>query len=363
MRLAKDILDLVEDMVDQGFVSKTKHPTYDIWTYKYTKECQFMQMWNDATKMCRGLVLDSEGNVVAFPMKKFFNYEELEPEEAKKIMTPPFQVTQKVDGSLGILMQYNNEYIVSTQGSFVSEQAKWATKMVNTVYKEKVELLDLDHYTYLFEIVYPENRIVVDYGDRAELSFLAKIDKETGEDIMLKREEFEKMAPFSHPEVYDDFSSKTFEELKELNWDNAEGFVVHSKYGRLKIKFEKYIELHKTVTNLNEKTVWEAMMEDKVEELRANVPEETLAWVDEVRDRIREDWYEIVSRVAIEHDLIIDKLGEDVSQKDFALEVLANYKHDSGYLFAVHAGKDIVRDVLKSLKPKIVPYRRDEDGE
>lgn len=358
MKLGKDILELIEKMVALDYISKVKHPLYDLWIYKYTSKSQYELVWNEATSMCRGLVLDGDGNVIARPMKKFFNYEEIPVEQAMEIMSVPFQVTQKVDGSLGVLMKYNDEFIVATPGAFTSEQALFATRLVNTKYLEKVRSLDIDRYTYLFEVLYPENRIIVNYGDTVGLVFLAKIDKETGEDVMLSRKDFESMSPFMMPEVYDNFSSFSYKDLKSLNWSNAEGFVVHSEKGRLKIKFEKYITLHRLLSHLSEKTVWESMLNGTFYSLRKDVPEEILPWYDSVKCKFENEVAEVVKRVDSEYAEIINNLSETSSQKEFALAVLRKYKSDSGFLFQKHKGVVIDNAVLKSLKPKVEPFRK-----
>jgi RNA ligase len=55
-----------------------------------------------------------------------------------------------MDGSLGIAFYYKGDWIVATRGSFVSEQATKATKMLK---KYPIEHLDKNN-TYLFEIIY-----------------------------------------------------------------------------------------------------------------------------------------------------------------------------------------------------------------
>lgn len=350
MKLEKHILELIDEMVSLDYISKVKHPNYDLWIYKYTSKSQYESMWNVSTKMCRGLVLDSEGTVIARPMEKFFNYEELQREQAERIMSMPFQVTQKVDGSLGILVKYNNEFMVATPGSFTSEQAVFATRLVNTTYLDKIRSLDTDRFTYLFEILYPENRIIVNYGDTAGLVFLAKIDKETGEDIMLSKKDFESMNPFMMPEIYENFSSFSYNDLKALNWKNAEGFVVHSKNGRLKIKFENYIVLHRIFSRLSEKTIWEAMLNGTFYSLRKNVPEEILPWYDSVKEKIDKEVAEIVERIDSEYAEIMSSLPEQANQKDFAMVVLKKYKSDSSFLFLKHKGTAIENAVLKTLE-------------
>jgi RNA ligase len=104
--------------------------------------------------MCRGLVTDDKGNIVARPFKKFFNME-----EGKHTPTSDFEVYDKMDGSLGIFFYYEGGWVMATRGSFTSDQA---VKGYEMMFKYDFANLHKD-YTYLFEIIYDQNRIVVKY--------------------------------------------------------------------------------------------------------------------------------------------------------------------------------------------------------
>ena len=92
----------------------------------------------------------------------------------------PFEVYEKLDGSLGILYWLGDEPYIATRGSFESPQAQIATELLRAY-----DLSGLDRRrTYLFEIIYPENRIVVNYDDRRELVLLAIIDTATGREFL-----------------------------------------------------------------------------------------------------------------------------------------------------------------------------------
>lgn len=75
-------------------------------------------MWNHATLTCRGLIADSEGTILARPSTKFFNLEQVE-----QLPDEPFEVYEKLDGSLGILYWLDDEPYISTRGSFESPQS------------------------------------------------------------------------------------------------------------------------------------------------------------------------------------------------------------------------------------------------
>ncbi len=67
-------------------------------------------------------------------------------------------------------------------GPSPAEQALRANAMLQTKYASALARLSPDK-TYLFEIIYPENRIVVNYGDVEELVLLAIIDNATALDL------------------------------------------------------------------------------------------------------------------------------------------------------------------------------------
>lgn len=121
--------------------------------------------------------MDGSGNVVARPFQKFFNYEELQPSDIPTDL--PFEIFEKMDGSLGILYWIGDEPFIATRGSFSSDQAIHASSLVNKRFRELgISKRDLiPNATYLFEIIYPENRIVVDYGSDDTLFLLAILNQ------------------------------------------------------------------------------------------------------------------------------------------------------------------------------------------
>jgi len=94
-------IDLLKQMVAEGYVITQKHPTLDINVYNYTRKCMFDRVWNEVTLVCRGLILDSNYNLVSLPISKFFNIEELQSDTIEeKINGKKFKVYNKLDGCL-----------------------------------------------------------------------------------------------------------------------------------------------------------------------------------------------------------------------------------------------------------------------
>ena len=150
-------------LVDEGYIFMNKHEKFDLWICKYTRTTVLNGVWNDLTMMCRGLVIDADYNIVARPFRKFFNFEEITDKSVIPVNLP-FEIYDKLDGSLGILyfgpdgMPY-----IATQGSFSSEQAQHANKVLYERYSGVFPLLDRSK-TYLFEIIYPEDLHIVTYN-------------------------------------------------------------------------------------------------------------------------------------------------------------------------------------------------------
>ena len=73
------------------------------------------------TLACRGLIVDErDGGVVARPYRKFFNHDQ--PDAPPLDVTAPVTVTDKLDGSLGILYREPSGAVaVATRGSFASD--------------------------------------------------------------------------------------------------------------------------------------------------------------------------------------------------------------------------------------------------
>ena len=90
-------------------------------------------------------------------------------------------IYEKLDGSLIILFHYQGEWEVASRGNFASEKAQMARVLLAN-YHTDLGTLDRE-YTYLFEIIYPSNRIVVDYGSAQRLVLLAAVHTQTGVEL------------------------------------------------------------------------------------------------------------------------------------------------------------------------------------
>ncbi|MFB6619222.1 RNA ligase [Streptomyces sp. NPDC085524] len=256
----------LDHAIEAGHVTRKTHPELPLSIYTYTRTAQYEHVWNEVTTRCRGLVADDDtGAVVALPLPKFFNVSEHESGRpyAPALPDEPFEVYDKVDGSLGVVFHYAGRWNVASKGSFISAQATWAQRRLDG--KDTAGLRP--GTTYLAEILYPGNRIVVDYGDRRDLVLLAAYGAD-GTEVPLAE-------AAAHWEgigsVVTVWPAMPLDELMALTASNtlpggtpasgidAEGFVLRFASGvRAKAKLAEYVRLHRVLTKVTERDIWRA---------------------------------------------------------------------------------------------------------
>jgi RNA ligase len=279
--LLDEILDrnALEQQIADGFIARKVHPNAPLTIYDYTQRTQFERVWTPETRASRGLMVHDDGRVWARPFPKFFNSGEHETLPIHE----PFEVFEKLDGSLGILYRHpiTNEWCVSTRGSFISEQSAHATKLVRARYAAALDRAVAPNETWLFEIIYPENRIVVDYEGLNDLVLLAIIDNETGLDLALPTVDRWPGRVVTLHQSIREWSQIADVENDERSGELGEGYVIRFRSGlRVKVKFADYIRLHRLVTGISTLTVWEHLSEGRsFDELLERVPDEMYKWL------------------------------------------------------------------------------------
>ena len=246
--------------------------------YSYSNGCRFDNRWDVFSLLARGLVLDPNAHrVLATPFPKFFNFGEL----ITKLPDESFEVTEKIDGSLGIAFHHQDRWTVVTKGSLTSEQGAWATEYLAKSIDARVLEPGI---TYLVEIIYRQNRIVIPY-DFEGLVLLGAFDQSGRE---LARSELQETSQKSGLRLVESHSYSSLDELlgicRGLPRDR-EGFVVRFAGGlRIKIKGEQYCRIHKLISRCTPIALWEAMMAcEDLEQIRQELPEEMVRDFDLIR--------------------------------------------------------------------------------
>lgn len=328
----------IKPYIEKGLVSEQLHPENpNVRIFNYTQECQFSQAWDEITMQCRGLIMDVEtGEILARPFPKFFNYQE-HIAKGKPIPTEQPIIAEKLDGSLGIMYTLNGKTWIATRGSFMSDQAQWATKWWR---ENKGDEPYGNEITHLFEIIYPENRIVVNY-DFSGLVHLASIETATGKTV-------DALMPVRKAET---IPANDLEVLSKMDLPNSEGFVCYypTENLRLKVKFPEYVRLHKLVTGVSEIAIWEHMREGKtLSDLLEKVPDEFFKWVTDVQFKLEKAYAEILTRCKNDFETFAHA-GR--SRKEIALNFQQDCKYP-GVLFSMLDGKDYSQAIWKMVRPK-----------
>jgi RNA ligase len=253
------------------------------------------------------------------------------------MFTGPFTTTYKIDGSLGILWEYEGQRGIATRGSFTSEQAVRGTSLLTSLNYP----FDTELYTYLFEIVYPENRIVVDYGDKEELVFLTAINKDSGMDDVEARQY----------NLYIDLPSTqlayfpTVEQALSHESSDGEGFVLLFDNGiRLKHKFSEYIRLSRLITGLSVQSIIELLKnKQSVDELLSVVPDEFHDWIQSIVTEFKLRYVEVFMDAygVFEKERMSSRKDIAIKCKDY------KYKHVVFMLLDSKNPYELIYDIIK----------------
>ena len=264
---SKIISYIFEHLGDEVSVQEVKELMNDIDVKCKTKDNRIIFNYtigadfsDPVVQEARGIIMDmgaedvsqvSQWRVVCWPFRKFGNYGE---SYADDIDWNTAQVQAKIDGSILKLYRYNGIWHWATNGCIDACDAN--TSMIGRTFQDVIELADnfndsdcdkLDKYnTYIFELVSPETRVVVEY-DKTHLYHLGTRSNLTGV-------EFNSDIGIEKPHIYniaDPNLEKVIEEAKHLNNGicEHEGFVVcDSNYNRIKVKNPEYLMLHHSLT-------------------------------------------------------------------------------------------------------------------
>lgn len=271
-----DLVDVAafRDLVERGFISARTDEVTGLTACSYTRETLYAGLWTPETMTARGLIVDFDDDgvdavVVARGLSKFFTVDQANSEwgrlkmfdddegvEAEDIVvdeTAPAIVSDKLDGSMGVLVVHNGTARFATKGSLNSNAALEGNRVLSSKYDaDDIAHFMSEHYldaTPVFEIITPAAVHVVNYGDVDDVTFLGMVDNFTGRwtpaalDHALS-DEFH----FPTPRVY---PASTLAEALSMPYDpNHEGVVitVNNDDGTqqlFKVKYDEFFKIRK----------------------------------------------------------------------------------------------------------------------
>jgi len=286
---------------------------------------------------CRGLILSlPDYKVLARGFDRFFNYGEGEDKET--FNWDNCIVFNKLDGSLCKVYHDGIKWCVSTNGTAFAEGE---TPMGKTYHDLFVEAIGMDlqkgfehcakHYTYIFELTSPENRIVTRYSE-TKATLLAVRSNFDSAYVLYDILEDTNMFTFkcNLTESYDLNSPEDIIDFVEGRDAMDEGVVCYDTITqkRIKIKNASYVAIHHLRGNeVTKKSMLALVLKGEVEEYLTYFPED----------------FDVITPIMMKFkDLKIDIVNtytryyQIEDQKEFALKVKdLNY---SSYLFAMRKG-------------------------
>jgi T4 RnlA family RNA ligase len=316
---------------------------------------------NKVVKESRGIILEKgTWNIVAHPFDKFFNYGE---NQAYNLSLEDSYILEKVDGSIIKVYFYDGEWRVATNGTIDAEDASnmdgitFAKIFFDVISKEDFDKLTADfspNLTYIFELVHPSNRIVVDYGDLKELVFIGLKENDGKlrdfnifhKSIKKKYEKLFKNLPIRFASIFNIGNIDDMRELEELAdaanvmGNEFEGYVVTQVkddlvVGRVKIKSPKYVHLHHVATG-------ESVTNNLIRVLLDNEENEFEVYLDKLPDVVREEYkllkkryFELIEYLSKESKYY-KKVASRLTRKELALEIQDKVTRDRvGFMFTM----------------------------
>jgi RNA ligase len=257
-------IEELDSYVEKGLLRKAVSEDGKLAQYNYTDACVFEKHWDDITLNNRGNVYElATGKLVAKVFGKFFNWEELNEIKQQQFLNhDKFYVFEKVDGCLSCLYNYEGNWRLNSRGSFDSFASRAGNRIL-----QKYDLKGLNpEVTYIFEVISPETKIIIDYHGEERLVLLGAYYTQSGQELNYATiQVIARSHGFSLPKVY----FYTFEELFNIRktlTHNEEGFVVKLLNGcRFKLKSLEYLKVAKLLQNCTKRELWKQMVDGRID--------------------------------------------------------------------------------------------------
>lgn len=200
---------------------------------KYKRKVFYDNLWTPELELCRGLVLDTNDNIVALPFTKIYNYgvEANAPTFGPNEMVYAFR---KINGFMVAITYHNDHLLVTTTGSIEGPFSSLAREFV-TPYIESV-IASHPNMTFLFECCHPSDPHII--PEQPGLYFLGARHKS------IHSWTDPRGFPFKQDVHHPEFLVRPFSAISSLATNAThEGYVIYSlDLGRsAKVKSKHYL--------------------------------------------------------------------------------------------------------------------------
>ena len=327
------ILYQLDKRVDEGLINRQYHASLPLIVYSYSDRCMHDRAWDKFTSMARGLVVHKSGDIVAKVMPKFFNHGE---PSCPDVPNLPYQIFEKIDGSMLNSWTYEGKRHFSTKGSFDNIWIQEAEKH-RRLYKNFP-----DHWTVVGEIVLPVGDDELERAVKHEpgIYLLAGVDNYSGKDLSWE----------TLTDAWNGFLPKVCNsDLNMLQkWcrdvEDTEGWVVRFSNGlRIKFKTIWYVKIFRVINQLDKRVKLGMMEGMSLREITREVPEE-------LHDAARIIFRDLTRKIRVEENYLLDiclRIWKD-DKLEFVKEA-QKYGDESGLLIALYDNKPITEKLLKRI--------------
>ena len=342
--------------IEEGYFNIIPNKFCGLDCYLITPEID--AKWNKNNLFYRSLITDKEGTVLSSGFPKFFNYGEKpdcypDPEQFND-----WVIEDKQDGSLCIVEFVNGQFSMRTRGTSTYKTLvnyKDFEFLFEKYPKVKKHVQENSNYSFLFEIVTPNNVIVI-RPKEIDFYFLGAVDKNTLK--MATNEEvlnmWKNMGCPPTPQKYYFQNVKSISQISEFvkEWKGKEGVVLsyNNNQNRIKLKSLWYITIHRIKSQLNsennlidfyvecgmpEHSVFQNKIEKEFDfEIAEQLKDEILR-ISEIADKVKRE---------IEHmKEFAHTMGRFETRKEQARYVMENYgkSKKSSFVFDILDGKEL----------------------
>ena len=318
-------------------------------------------------KIFRSSIWSEEGELLSGGLPKFTNWLENPEHFPVPKSLNNANIVNKIDGSLGIFDFVNHEFSIRTRGTFsykTLENYQDFDFLLDRYINVQSYVSCNPRHSFLFEITSPNQRIVLDYGDKPDMFLVGIIDKENYS--LLTQNELDSIAKqieVKRPEYF------TYTHLEELisniqERNDIEGCCLYSKNDQAihKIKSFHYLKLHALKSELGslEKVIdlyfvlhepsYEGFYDYLEKHFDFELAKQCRGSISKICDAIKE-----VNKIIDGMKEFIAPL-KTVSRKDAALKILSSYgkTNRASFCFKLLDGQDLDYEAKKKLLYQVI---------
>lgn len=295
----------------------------DFWTLPLARET-------------RGITFDSSGNCISRPLEKMFNINERVETQIGNLDFEDAQFFTKRDGSMITPVLVGGDIFWKSKKSFFSDVAKRVEHVVPANVIELSRKMLEAGATPIFEFTDPNHQIVLDYGQQPKFVLLAVRKIASGSYVPYCT--CLQIANQLGVECIDRHYGEPTALIDSLKSAvNTEGYIIHHKNGqKTKIKCPWYVINHRIMTELRERDIATAVIEETIDDMKAALVTQgkELAPVLIIEDAVIFQ----LEGIMIETKQLCDKLKQFPSRKEAAM---IHHKHPLFSLaMSLYDGKD-----------------------